>query len=213
MGVGVGGRTMGVTVGGKTKGVGVGSIVRGVGLGWGVTVGLGVASATGVAVARGVGKVIGVNVGNWASCSRTPSAMRRSKSFSEGPQAGVASISTAGKTKPSRHQHATAMNFRRAWRAQQYFFSFKGELSYLASVARNLCGRLASANWTGDSWRPCRLLPSTLTPLPIPGNSPIAGGSINVSPRPTFGCQSASLVGQCRRKPSCSTWPRLRQGL
>ena len=135
MGVGVGGRTMGVTVGGKTMGVGEGGITRGVGLGWGVTVGLGVARATGVAVGRGVGIVIGVNVGSRASSSRTPSVMRRSISCSEGPQAGAASISIAGKRKPSRHQNAPAINFRQAWRAQQAFFSFKGELSYVASVA------------------------------------------------------------------------------
>ncbi len=97
MGVGVGGRTMGVAVGGKMIGVGEGRIISGVGLGWGVTVGLGVARATGVAVGRGVGKVIGVQVGNCASSSRTSSAIRRSISSSEGPQAVVTSISTAGK--------------------------------------------------------------------------------------------------------------------
>ncbi len=111
MGVGVGGRTMGVTVGGKVMGVGEGRIIRGVGLGWGVTVGLGVAGATGVAVGKGVGKVIGVEVGICANPFRTPSAMRWSISCSEGPQAVVASISNAGKTKPSRQENAPAINF------------------------------------------------------------------------------------------------------
>ena len=135
MGVGVGGRTMGVTVGGKMMGVGEGRMTRGVGLGWGVTVGLGVARASGVAVGRGVvGKVIGVDVGTCASSSRTPSAMRWSISCSDGPQAGVASISTAGKTKLSRHKNAPEINFRLVLRAQQCFLSLKGELSYLASV-------------------------------------------------------------------------------
>ncbi len=134
MGVGVGGRTMGVAVGGKMIGVGEGRIISGVGLGWGVTVGLGVARATGVAVGRGVGKVMGVDVGTCASPSRTPSAMRRFISCSEGPQAEVASISTAGKAKLSRHKNGPAINFRLALSAQQSFFSFKGELSYLASV-------------------------------------------------------------------------------
>ncbi len=126
---------MGVTVGGKMMGVGEGRITRGVGLGWGVTVGLGVARATGVAVGRGVGIVIGVNVGSRPSSSRTPSAMRRSISCSEGPQAGAVSISAAGKTKLSRHKSAPAINFRLALRPQQCFFSFKGELSYSSSVA------------------------------------------------------------------------------
>ena len=135
MGVGVGGRTMGVAVGGKMIGVGEGGIIRGVGLGWGVTVGLGVARATGVAVGRGVGKVMGVNVGTWASPARTPSAMRRSNSCSEGPQAVVASVSTAGKRKLSRHKNAPAIIFRLALRARQCFFSFKGEPSYLSSCA------------------------------------------------------------------------------
>ena len=106
----------------------------GVGLGWGVTVGLGVARATGVAVGRGVGKVMGVSVGICASSARTPSTMRRSISSSEGPQAGVVTISTAGKTKLSRHKNPPAINFRLVLRPQQCFFSFKGELSYLASV-------------------------------------------------------------------------------
>ena len=135
MGVGVGGRTMGVAVGGKMIGVGEGRITKGVGLGWGVTVGLGVARATGVAVGRGVGKVMGVDVGCCASSSRTPSAMRRSISCSEGPQAVVTSISTAGKTKLNRHKNGPAINFRLALSAQQCFFSFKDELSYLSSVA------------------------------------------------------------------------------
>ena len=134
IGVGVGGRNMGVAVGGKMMGVGEGRITWGVGLGWGVTVGLGVARATGVAVGRGVGKVIGVNVGTLANSCRTPSAMRRSKSCSEGPQAGDASISATAKTKLSRHHNGSAINFRRALRAQQCFFFFKGELSYLAFV-------------------------------------------------------------------------------
>ena len=133
MGVGVGGRTMGVTVGGKMTGVGEGGITSGVGLGWGVTVGLGVARATGVAVGRGVGKVIVVDVGICASSARTPSAMRRSISCSEGPQAVVASASTAGNRKLSRHKNAPAIIFRLALRARQCFFSFKGEPSYLAS--------------------------------------------------------------------------------
>ena len=119
MGVGVGGRTMGVTVGGKTMGVGEGRITMGVGIGWGVTVGLGVARATGVAVGRGVGKVMGVNVGTWASPARTPSAMRRSNSCSEGPQAGVASISTAGKIKLSRHKNGPAINLPLVSRTQE----------------------------------------------------------------------------------------------
>ena len=129
MGVGVGGRTMGVTVGRKVMGVGEGRITRGVGLGWGVTVGLGVARATGVAVGRGVGKVIGVDVGICANSSRTPSAMRRSISCSEGPQAVVISISTAGKAKLSRHENAPGINFCLALSTQQCFFSFKGELT------------------------------------------------------------------------------------
>lgn len=133
MGVGVGGRTMGVAVGGKMIGVGEGRIISGVGLGWGVTVGLGVARATGVAVGRGVGKVMGVDVGCCASSSRTPSAMRRFISCSEGPQAVVTSISTAGKMNLSRHENVPGINFCLALRAQRCFFSFKGELSYLAS--------------------------------------------------------------------------------
>ena len=142
MGVGVGGRTIGVAVGGKMMGVGEGRITMRVGRGWGVTVGLGVARATGVAVGKGVGKVIGVNVGTRASSSRTPSAMRRSTSCSDGPQAGVASISATGKRKLSRHNHAPAINFRLALWARQCFFSFKGGLSYLASVAGKGVGEL-----------------------------------------------------------------------
>jgi len=142
MGVGVGGRTIGVAVGGKMMGVGEGRITMRVGRGWGVTVGLGVARATGVAVGKGVGKVIGVNVGTRASSSRTPSAMRRSTSCSDGPQAGVASISATGKRKLSRHNHAPAINFRLALWARQCFFSFKGRLSYLASVAGKGVGEL-----------------------------------------------------------------------
>ena len=126
MGVGVGGRAMGVTVGGKTMGVGEGRMGGGVELGWGVTVGLG------VAVGRGVGKVIGGNVGTRANSSRTPSAMRRSISCSEGPQAGAASISAAGNTKLSRHSNPPARIFRLAFRAHHCFIFFKGELSYLA---------------------------------------------------------------------------------
>ncbi len=134
MGVGVGGRAMGVTVAGKTMGVGEGRMGGGVELGWGVTVGLGVARAPGVAVGRGVGKVIGGNVGTRANSSRTPSAMRRSISCSEGPQAGVASISAAGNTKLSRRRNPPARIFRLAFRAHQCFLFFKGELSYLASA-------------------------------------------------------------------------------
>ena len=129
MGVGVGGRTMGVAVGGKMTGVGEGRITRRVGLGWGVTVGLGVARATGVAVGKGVGKAIGVTVGTRASSSLTPSAMRRSTSCSEGPQAGVASIRTTGKRELSRHNNGAAIKFRLGLRSQKCFFFFKGELS------------------------------------------------------------------------------------
>ena len=125
-------------------GVGEGRITRGVALGCGVTVGLGVDRATGVAVGRGVGNTIGVEVGICASSSRTPSTMRRFISCSEGPQAGLASISAASIRKLSRHENAL--------RVQQCFLSFKGELSSLASVAEDFCLRLASANQTGGSW-------------------------------------------------------------
>ena len=175
MGVGVGGRKIGVTVGGKMKGVGDGGITWGVGLGWGVTVGLGVARATGVAVGRGVGKVIGVTVGNRASSSLTLSAMRRSTSCWEGPQAGVASTSAAAKTKLSRHQIAPAIYIRRALTAQQCFLSLKGELSWLASVVRALLGPIGSA--TPVNWE---VAPPTLTPSTIGGNS--TGAWFGVSP-------------------------------
>ena len=138
MGVGVGGRAMGVTVGGKTMGVGEGRMGGGVELGWGVTVGLG------VAVGRGVGKVIGGNVGTRANSSRTPSAMRRSISCSEGPQAGAASISAAGNTKLSRHSNPPARIFRLAFRAHQCFLFY---LAFWSPLFVRVCKKFQKKNY------------------------------------------------------------------
>ena len=126
--MGVGGQTIGLGVGGKMMGVGEGGIARGVGTGWGVTVGLGVAGAAGVAVGRGVRKMIGVAVGICASASPTPSAIRRSNSCSDGPQARENSANPIANPKLSRLKNPPAINLCCTVPVQQRFLPSKDAL-------------------------------------------------------------------------------------